>query len=668
MIELASQVAHFLHIALGCGVLGILTFALIVEAGAGGELAKWRERWVLSALAMTAAYLLAGGIIFAGQLRAVVGDGMTEPAAWNRYALGTHFGVTWLFQHGVATLLLLHLAARPCVVATLGWLPYLAVGAALALLAVPASAFAGHGAADDAAAVAIAINWTHIVAVSLWAGALPVPLASTLQAARDPANQAARRAGAVLRRFSGLAVVAMLCLVASGLATAWWQVRGLPPLLGTAYGQLLLLKLMLLAAILAVAAHLRWHLLPRIDEMLASVRGARRLSIWLATETSLAVAAIALASALSALPPARHDSIVWPLTLRFAPDIAWVQPGVPEQLATGIVVAVAGLPAAWWLHRRATAMGRYAVSAFLILIGLAIALSSLAVPANPDTYRRADVPYDVFSIANGERLFRQNCVVCHGVNATGDGEAAASTPRPPADLTAPHARAHTPGDIFWWVSRGIQTSGMPGFADILAEDERWDLVNFLHTLAAGYQARMIRESIAPRAPWLAAPDFTFVTASGVSVHLSDYRRRHEVLLVLYTLPNSTQRLDQLRGATDLFTAAGTAVLAVPIKSTAGEDEISPATALTPGTSSGESEQITKAYMLYRRTLANSRAGEVGERPRHIEFLIDRYGFIRARWVPEDGSAGWANIPEMFAQIRAIAVEGAVRDPPDGHLH
>jgi putative copper resistance protein D len=214
--------------------------------------------------------------------------------------------------------------------------------------------------------------------------------------------------------------------------------------------------------------------------------------------------------------------------------------------------------------------------------------------------------------------------------------------------------------MYWWVSHGIPAGGMPGFADRFAEDERWDIVNFLHTLAAGYQARMIRESVAPRAPWLAAPDFVVATATGVTVHLQDYRQRQESLLVLYSLPGSAPRLEQLRRAAELFVEAGAAVTMVPIESKLG-DEVS-------STPSGAGEQVAAAYRLFRRTLVNPRAGEIRAGPAHMEFLIDRYGFIRARWVPEDGTAGWADISVLLTEIRALAAEGRVRDPPDAHLH
>ena len=83
---------------------------------------------------------------------------------------------------------------------------------------------------------------------------------------------------------------------------------------------------------------------------------------------------------------------------------------------------------------------------------------------------------------------------------------------------------------------------------------------------------------------------------------------------------------------------------------------------------GAGGDIVQAYMLFRRTLIDQRSGEVGSRPNHMEFLIDRYGFLRARWLPEDGVPGWDDISALIAQARALTLEGRVRAPDDNHLH
>ena len=662
MIELAAPAGRFLHAVAGCATLGLLVFEWVVAPVR--ERDRGSDRRLGAALVSTGVFLAAGGAMFAAQLDAVAGGELGDLATWSHYALSTRFGLTWLFQQSVAALLLMTLAARHRAVSLLGCRRYVGLATMLAFMAVPASTIAGHGVGGDTPVFGVAIHWLHIAAVGSWAGGLPALMASSWQAAGDPSEATIQQVATIWRRFSQLALIAMLCVVTAGTATAWLQVGGVPALLGTAYGRLLLLKLAAIAGILLIAAHLRWHVLLTIEDTLRATGGARRLATWIAFEFLLVLGAIGLGSALAGLPPARHEQIVWPLSVRFAPEIAWLLPGAQGMLAAGAMMTLLGATASVWLHWRAASSRYRALGALLVLAGLFVLVSSLTVPANPDTFRRSAVPYDVFSIVNGQRLFRENCTICHGVNASGDGEAAASTPRPPADLTAPHARDHTAGDVFWWISHGIPDSGMPGFASNLSEDERWDLVNFIHTLAVGYQARMIREWVVPRSPWLGAPDFDLDAAESGRVALQDFRRKQVVLLVLFSVPDSEPRLRELENASAVLAEAGAKVITIPID--AEQDEGLPKS--RPSGERSSRAQIADAYMLFRRTLGNQRWGETGPKPRHMEILVDRYGFIRARWVPEDGTSGWSDIGAIIAEVRGLVSEGRVRDPPDVHLH
>jgi copper resistance protein D len=192
--------------------------------------------------------------------------------------------------------------------------------------------------------------------------------------------------------------------------------------------------------------------------------------------------------------------------------------------------------------------------------------------------------------------------------------------------------------------------------DQLGEDERWDLVNFVHTLSVGYQARILRASIVPRGPWLVAPDFAFVRKSGLFT-LRDYRDRQIVLLVLFTLPDSESRLRVLQQATAALAAAGLAMIAVPIdpQTVSGEVASGLLDGRTPTT--GSSNDIVVSYMLFRHTLENQRIGEVVPKPRHMEFLIDRYGYLRARWLPEDDAPGWQEVTALLSRAKALMNEG-----------
>src|SRR5581483_3060281 len=102
----------------------------------------------------------------------------------------------------------------------------------------------------------------------------------------------------------------------------------------------------------------------------------------------------------------------------------------------------------------------------------------LAVTAYPTSFYRSPVPLTVPSIAQGTRIYAENCVACHGAEGRGDGEAARTLTVAPADLTAEHIFGHPDGDLFWWIRHGMDGGIMPGFAPSIDDRATWDLINF----------------------------------------------------------------------------------------------------------------------------------------------------------------------------------------------
>ena len=96
------------------------------------------------------------------------------------------------------------------------------------------------------------------------------------------------------------------------------------------------------------------------------------------------------------------------------------------------------------------------------------------------------MPEDAESITRGAAVFSANCASCHGDGGMGDGPAAGTLNPAPAPL------AHTSqmmGDnyLFWRVSEGGVPfdSAMPAWKEILSEQERWDVINYVQALGAG---------------------------------------------------------------------------------------------------------------------------------------------------------------------------------------
>ncbi len=116
-------------------------------------------------------------------------------------------------------------------------------------------------------------------------------------------------------------------------------------------------------------------------------------------------------------------------------------------------------------------------------------VSGRAVPApaaRSDEARALAAAYPTDAVARGALLYRQNCSMCHGLTAGGDGPVGDSlvtygvTQPPPFD--SGRVQGLAPGEVFASLSRGF--GFMPPFEALLSEEDRWALVALIE-LAAG---------------------------------------------------------------------------------------------------------------------------------------------------------------------------------------
>ena len=108
------------------------------------------------------------------------------------------------------------------------------------------------------------------------------------------------------------------------------------------------------------------------------------------------------------------------------------------------------------------------------------------VPAHAKA-RRNPVPARPESIAQGRKLYRDHCLICHGPEGRGDGPWMTKLPEPPSKLTPTALRTMSDGEIFWKISQGRDL--MPGFERQLGAEQRWHLVNYLRALAQPVEER-----------------------------------------------------------------------------------------------------------------------------------------------------------------------------------
>jgi putative copper export protein len=108
------------------------------------------------------------------------------------------------------------------------------------------------------------IDWVHLMAGSVWGGGL-IALSFVLLPATFRLRTGRRRSIAVLaQRFSTLASIALTGVLLTGLYNAWVQLGGMTALWGTAYGRILLGKLLLVMPLVALGASNHYISVPRL--------------------------------------------------------------------------------------------------------------------------------------------------------------------------------------------------------------------------------------------------------------------------------------------------------------------------------------------------------------------------------------------------------------------
>ncbi|MFZ0547465.1 MAG: copper resistance protein CopC [Candidatus Promineifilaceae bacterium] len=163
-----------------------------------------------------------------------------------------------------------------------------------------------------------------------------------------------------------------------------------------------------------------------------------------------------------------------------AQNFAWYR-------VSGVLLVVTGLLSVLALqtliHRRRQTIAFGGVSALaLAVVGVMVLLNPPIseggnLPVNP-------IPPNADSVAAGGELYQQNCFPCHGASGKGDGPVGQTLNPPPADLTI-HTQpgVHPDGRLYNWITNGFPDSVMPAFKEKLTDEERWNLVNYIRTLA-----------------------------------------------------------------------------------------------------------------------------------------------------------------------------------------
>ena len=653
-LMIAVRVIHF---AAAIALFGEFVFVLCIARRDFGAIETLNRSapWYISAA-------LASGILWLGMQTAAM-SGAPLDRALDARTLGTAltstlFGRVWIVHSGLAialgaAILLVRYKFSDWSRATLS------AGAVLAGVHLATLAGAGHGAAERGAEriFHLSADSVHLLAAGAWLGAL-APLAfSLLRARHSSSGEAIALAAQATRRFSTLGVVSVGALVVTGIANTWYTVGSVPAMFGTDYGRLLFVKLLLFGAMVVLAGINRMRLIPRIanaTEATFRLHALRTLARNAIAEAALGLGVVGVVGALGIAVPAAHVQTIWP----FAYTLDWNNAFSSSAGAAGVSISLAGAIAALVLigfGARARRWPPTLTGAVGLVVAITTVTALVARPAFPTTYLRSPVPYNAASIASGARLYEQNCLACHGSYGYGDGPAANSLPVKPANLTE-HLFHHREGDLFWWLQHGIAGSSMPGFGDRIGERQLWDLVNFVYAQSDAEKAKTMSSSVARWQPIL-APNFVFQIGSRPQESLAQEHGR-VVLLAFYSLPGSLARLHTLSEAQSELDHAGARVIAMSLGQAATRDLDRVAASLL----ADPDPAPVAAYMMYRRRVAG-----VPAVPHHIEFLIDRGGYLRARWTPGE-QPGWDAIPQLLSQIGMLNGEKPHAPAGKGHVH
>lgn len=266
--RILTQMGYFGALALSAGLFLALAH-LLPQAARGGAAERSLRDLVIPIAAITA---IAGYAQYAGRIaRSKLGYSFVESLSPSRFgaylALPTEKGA-WISASAMATVqlglfalvavllvVLRGLRGRPMAVVA-------GVGFALVLLAAAAPSLTSSVVGMDAAANRV-LKLAHILACVIWLGGVFVLAGAGLRARRSGIDGA----GAFERmwvRFSAWAMGAVIAVGVSGLWLTWVHLGSFAQFVTTPYGRFLLIKLVLVAAMVAAGAYNVRVLIPAI--------------------------------------------------------------------------------------------------------------------------------------------------------------------------------------------------------------------------------------------------------------------------------------------------------------------------------------------------------------------------------------------------------------------
>lgn len=301
----ALIVLRFIHFAAAMASFGGAAFRLYAFAGAArvaggarGVFERQLVRLTLASAALTLLSALAMAPCVAGSMAGSLELGF-DPQVLEAVMLGTGFGHAWCLHLALAVLLVA-LSALP------ERYEFPGATATLGLLVLASLGWVGHAAMEEGAiGIVHRLNQAvHLAAGGIWLGGL-LPLGLLLRRATGPDGGTFQSlARTALPHFSQMGYAAVVLVALTGMVNTARLVGSFDRLIDTPYGRLLLVKLALVAAMVAVALGNRFRLLPRLLGSIDPAPPLRALCRSVAVEQGLGLAVLAVVAVLGTWPPA----------------------------------------------------------------------------------------------------------------------------------------------------------------------------------------------------------------------------------------------------------------------------------------------------------------------------------------------------------------------------
>ena len=304
-VLIVSRLLQFAAVILifGCGAfrlygLGVDPTPTSINALITFDAWFWRVTTVGTIVVLLSALSLMLGVTanMAGSAAAAL-----DPDTISKVLFATGFGRVWCWH-----LVFAMLAIGVCLAPRVPWrMPAILV---LSFLLLVSLGWVGHAVEGQGVTRLVhQINqMAHLLAAGLWLGGL-VPLAWLLGRARSSSGTAwISVARDVVPRFSQMGYAAVALLAATGALNTLLLVGSIQALVGTPYGRLLGLKILLFLAMVTVALFNRFRLLSRLQRDAQASAAAAALGRSVLCEQGLGFAILVVVSVLGTWPPAIH--------------------------------------------------------------------------------------------------------------------------------------------------------------------------------------------------------------------------------------------------------------------------------------------------------------------------------------------------------------------------